>query len=197
MSASPIQRSQLRLARAIIDRTVRDAPLPDVSDLPRTLIDAGAALRGREDMRPSSRTFSVQAVAFAATYMWDFLPLTWTYAADELRSATQQLTTSALANSQQAFHPLDPRLAWRTDDGQLVIDELHATHLNDGLIDTWMRRRLTAGIGLAHHIAGEKFAGVRLLSMRYPSRSLWTARIDDDPIPLRSADLGVEGGLRR
>ena len=188
-------RNELRLTRHIVAHVAQFDPLPHPTELPGLLLEVGADMKSLGDLpRRLHRTaVSRAAVTFGLAYCWDYLRPDWKYAADEVRAAAEKLEGSA-RRAQDSFHPLDPRLAWWTEDDWLVIDELHGTHLGDGLLDDWMRRRIAGDLAAGRALAGDRFAGVRLCSLRAVNASAVVTSLTDEPLPLADSPL-CKGGV--
>ena len=85
-------------------------------------------------------------------------------------AAVAARSTGARAAAQRLAGPRVLRLAWRTDAGALLIDEISPGYTHDMLRNTWMSVRIAA-----HHalLADDpSYAGVRLLAPRIPGASL-------------------------
>lgn len=166
----------------------------------------------REVMEADGRTDYVRSgsrYVESATYeyAWSFLPHNAALsgevraAADGLLSAARRAdvtpAVAALADLQTRFSPRDPRIAWRTADGRLVIDEICRNYLPSGLLDQYTRMRISADLALGAAVAGEQFAGVRVLPLlRYRSEAVLATA--DEPLTcvrLDDSELAPDGDV--
>jgi hypothetical protein len=187
---SPMLVRQLTGARRAIDSLARQRPLTLAAVNERIAALASRCAAGRGNYR----TLPVHIEAATLAYCWEAMPHTWRYDADRVGEHLDSVAPSLLRT--QATFGAEPRLAWTTDDGRLVVDEIHYTHLRDGLLDDWMRPRVAGSARLGLDMAGADFAGVRVLSLYDHSRSL-LATPHGEVVPLSGLPLDASCGLWR
>lgn len=190
----------LSLTAIVIDTVAKLPQTPTRHELPSILVHTAGDHVGLLRARAQVRMLPHYASAFAATYCWRFNPApAWAYAGPDLAAAVAALPAGATRSQQRVFAPGVPRLAWTSPEGSLIIDELRTTHYLDGLLDDWGRERLAADLALARAAFTDVFAGIRLLSLRTPERSLLITSPTDllAPQVLSATALGSVGGWWR
>ena len=126
---------------------------------------SGAELQAeRRTQSASQQTLVMHAWAFSQAYLWEWQPLHGWHWAGQLIADTLAELPDELSDDQDTVGQRSPRLAWRHDDGSVILDELHPAHRPAGLNDTWSADRIDAGMQLGERIPG--FLGVRLLPVR-------------------------------
>lgn len=131
------------------------------------------------------------AAGFASTYTYTWWPDRWSWAGSEL---DEVLTTMSPLEQMGQRHvgQRSPRLAWRSPQGQLLLDEVTPVDLAELLLDDWMRPRVAADLAAGLHIAGRSFAGVRIVSPRLRRTGLLVTP-DGQVHDLRTSPLGNLG----
>ena len=205
--ATPLQllartrRSVALLAALPVTPTAETAPQL-VPQVVRAVLEAD----GRTDYVRSGKRY-IESGTYE--YLWSFQPMRATFTT-EVRTAAADLiaaanggvvtpATAVAAHVQKRFSPRDPRLAWRLRDGRLVLDEIARNYLPSGLLDEYMLRRLAADLDLGRALAGDAFAGVRVLPLlRYSFEALLVTSVEPlTAVPLNDSVLAPAGDVMR
>lgn len=182
----------LGLTARVVDRILRSPVLPSTpaalalaADDALIVVTTALTKRARRASESSDRADLppraevVRAHGAAGRYLRCWRPdpdLGLTYAGAEVAAATRDELPPDLTRALSDTWPRGRRLAWAADPDDLragvLLDRLSPTHLPDQAYSAWMAAQVAADLRLGKHLAGDAFAGVRVLLPLVPAASL-------------------------
>lgn len=171
------QKTTLLLASGTLSRLLRANELPDPTVLGGVIDEHIADLRAKAKGVKFVRGDVLRAHGFVGRYLHRWMPADLTFAGDTVWRTVRDMVEggSAVARHCEQLRPAR-RLAWAADTADLgvglVLDRLHYTHRDDCVLDPWMLEQVRADLALGVELAGEMFAGVRVLAPLTPLSSV-------------------------
>lgn len=172
------QLSTLILAGTALSRLLVADDLPSRAELGPVVDEHIAATRARLKKAKFVRGDVMRAHGTTTRYLHKWLPAELSFAGPDVAQAAKDLADcgNPVADRYRQNRPPGRRLAWAADLNDLgvglMLDRLHYTHRSDCVSDAWMLEQAHADIALGFELAGEMFAGVRLLAPLTPRSSV-------------------------